>query len=305
MFYHFSASVGAGKTKAVFDYIRDNLDIGYIFVCPTVDLCEEAYARLLQTLVDRPHYSNSDLVSLITQDASRGPVFARALAACRAYNRATPPILIVTRPTLLFLCETLLDHEKSMFDVFIDEGMTPIEQAQFSPSNMQVFLQRLAIGRDGLAQAAPGQTEILEMVAHNPEALNSRQLGELNVPAFQDICSWVVSTNYDAFVLPTDKAIQALGVLSPQKLSTFRNVIMIVAVFEATLLPRLWEGLHGIRFAPWPHTQGIFDTHRVKGPSILIHYMLHPDDFPSKRNLNRNSESYESNEVAASNRVIH
>ena len=114
---------------------------------------------------------------------------------------------------------------------------------------------------------------------------------ETTLPDFRTICSWVVSDNYDAFVIVTANAIQALGVLSPQRLSAFRNVTMIVAVFETTLLPRLRENLHGVRFEPWPHAQGLFDTHAVKGPSITIHYMLHPDDLPSKQNLNRNAET--------------
>ena len=305
MFYHLSASVGSGKTKAVFDYFHDHLNVGYLFVCPTNELCEEAYRRLLQTLVDRPAYSSGNNLRLINGDNVDGLVFPTALEACRQYDPSTPPILIITRPTLLFLCETLSDHEKVNFEVFIDEGMTPIEQIQFAPSDKQPFLERFLIGKRGLTTAASGQREILEIVARDPRGMNARGLGELAVPEFREICRWVVSENYDAFVFEGGREIEAIGVLAPRKLQRFRNVTMIVAAFDLTLLPRLWESLYGVRFEAWPHAKGLFDTHTEKGPYITLHYLLHPDDLPSKQNLHRNAETGEPDERDPRLRVVY
>lgn len=191
-----------------------------------------------------------------------------------------------------------------MFSVFLDEGMTPIEQVQFSPGNKDVFLRLLKIDDDGLTTAAAGQIDILRQVAHSLKSLASRQLDDLGVPQFREICEFVVSNNYDLYIRTTPKSIQAIGVLSPRNLQPFIDVTMAVAAFELTLLPRLWQKKYGIEFLPWPGAAELYDTHVEKGPLITIHFALHSGDLPSKQNLHRNSETGDVNEPDPESRVI-
>ncbi|MFC0159515.1 hypothetical protein ACFFKB_16330 [Mameliella alba] len=305
VFQKLSSSVGSGKTQLVLEYIRDHLGTGYIYVAPTIELCEEVYARLMKLLVGHPAYANFGPLSCIVTEQGQveGP-FERALKACKDYNPQVPPIVITTTKTFEFLLEKLMQHEKQRFEVFVDEGLPAIRQESFSPGNKGDFLKYLTRDEEGFASPAPGKKEILEWVARSQAKLKGQNLEHLAVTAFKNICELVVSGNYDVVVTETDKSIEALGLLSPEPLKDFKAVTLIVAIFERTLLPILWEKRHGIEFEEFPKQEGLFDAHVVKGPFMTIWHVLHEGDLPSLRNLQRNYETGEANEQDEGQQVI-
>ncbi len=74
--------------------------MGYLYVCPTVALCEEVYNRLLMVLVGNPEYSNNGPIrKVVTEEQIEEGVYQRALLACTDYDAALPPIVIVTTKT--------------------------------------------------------------------------------------------------------------------------------------------------------------------------------------------------------------
>ncbi len=308
MFYKISSSVGSGKTQAVIEHIRDNLDSGYIIVAPTVQLCSEIYERQLERFaygdVARPEYTSGDRIRLVVNGDNMGPVFPRALKACQDFNSATPPIIIVTTVTFEFLLQTLTDEIKQLFKVFIDEGMHVIKTEQLHTSKIDEFRKHFEVAQDGLMTPAHGAKEVLDWIAFKSNKLATADLQHFQIPAFEQICRLVVTEIYDAYLDTTSKSFRVVGVLSPETMKSFKSVTMIVAVFDATLLPILWKQKHGIEFAEFPLEQELFDSHKEKGPQISIWHVLHPDDVPSVKTLRRNWKDGQTNENDPKKRVI-
>ncbi|SDI81225.1 hypothetical protein SAMN05421850_105258 [Lutimaribacter saemankumensis] len=186
----------------------------------------------------------------------------------------------------------------------MDEGLPAIQQESFSPGDKEQFLQYLQVDETGLASASPGKKEILEWVARAPKKLKGQNLEHLAVSAFRSICELIVSDNYDVFVTETDKSIEVLGLFSPEPLKHFKRITLIVAIFERTLLPILWEKRHGIEFDDFPNQDGLFNAHTSKGALMTIWHVLREGDHPSKRNLSRNAETTEINEKEESKQII-
>lgn len=305
MFFKISSSVGSGKTQAVLEHIRDNLGSGYLYVCPTVALCDEVYLRVLGVLKDHPEYiNNGPIRRIVTEPNAEEDVFPRAVEACREYDPALPPIVIVTTTTFEYLLGHLTGFDKGRFNVFVDEGLPAIVQEQFSPADPDIFARHFVIDGNGFASPAPGQREILEWVAYSPRRLAGRQLDHLNVEQFRRISKMLVSGNHDVYLTRTDKSLEVLGLLSPEPLRAFRSVTLIVAIFERTLLPIIWRQRHGIEFEDFPLEGELFDAHIEKGPKLSIWHALHEGDLPSTRNLKRNFETGEAGEIEPLKQVI-
>lgn len=305
MFFKISGSVGSGKTEAVLNHIKDNLDCSYLLVAPTIALCEELYHRIQVKLADHPEYVNNGPIRLIVSDENIAEgVYPRAMSACQDCDGSVPPIVIVTTKTFEYLIDNLDDWYKERFSVFVDEGLPSIAQVSFAPGEKEVFLRHLQIGEDKLASARVGHGDFLSWAAHFPSKLGSQQLEHLNLPQFRQIAALVLSRHYDAFVWETEKSIEVLGVLSPKPLEAFRSVTLIVAIFERTLLPILWKQRYGVEFEDFPLKTELFDAHSEKGPSITIWHVLHEADLPSKINLRRNFTTGETNEADERNQVI-
>ncbi|MCA0920233.1 DEAD/DEAH box helicase family protein [Pseudooceanicola nanhaiensis] len=305
MFYKISGSVGSGKTQAVLEHIRDNLGVGYILVAPTIMLCEEVYKRALKVLVNHPEYINNGPLRLIVTDEQKDEgVYQRAVKACDDFDDATPPIIILTTKTFEYLVDHLQDHFKARFDVFIDEGLPPIRLVRFAPGDKSSYLDFLSINENHLATPANGKREILEWAAFTPNKLYGQQLDHLNTAPFRDIAELVLSPHFDAFLWETDKSIEVIGVFSPQKLLPFRSITLVVAIFERTLLPLLWEKRYGISFENSPAAANLFDAHTAKGAQMAVWHVLCEGDLPSKNNLERNFETHETNEPDPRKQVI-
>lgn len=309
MFYKISSSVGSGKTQAVLEHISTNLDVGYLIVSPTVDLCTDIYKRLLNSLAGKGEevvpYINGNVVRLVVEDKQLGAVFPRAKQACQEFNANIPPIVIVTTVTFEFLLANLSDDEKAQFKVFIDEGLSPIQTEQFSPKNNDEFLSLFDQSEDGFITAKQGSSEIVEWVAVQPNKLAAAGLEHFDIPAFRQICKLVHSRNYDVFLDTIANSIRIVAVLSPQNLKSFASVVMIVAIFERTLLPILWQQRHAVEFVDFPLNDVLYDTHIEKGAQIKIWHLHHPSDGPSKRNLTRNWETGDDNEKDPVKQVIY
>ncbi|EPX82513.1 DEAD/DEAH box helicase family protein [Salipiger mucosus] len=305
MFYKLSGSVGSGKTQAVLEHIRDNLGVGYLLVAPTIHLCGEIFKRVQKVLVDRPEYSNNGPIRLVVSDEMDAEgVYPRAMKACEDYNSGVPPIVIVTTKTFEYLLDHLPDYVKNRFAVYIDEGLPPIRMVTFSPNDKATYLQHLNVDQAHLTTPAEGEQEILAWAAFNPKKLAGKQLDHLNSPSFREISELVLSLHYDAFLWETEKSIEVIAVFSPRQMQAFRSVTLIVAIFERTLMPLLWEQRYGLKFQDSPIAADLFDSHAAKGPLISVWHALHEADLPSRNNFRRNFETGEQGEDDPRKQVI-
>ncbi len=305
MFFHLSQSVGSGKTQAVLEYIRDNIDNCYLYVAPTVRLCEEIYARLLIELVDHQDIIKGNQVQRIVEDKNKGAVFPRALEACEHVIAQKSGVVIVTSITFKYLMGKLDDAQKAKFSVFIDEGLPPFEAVNFSPNNHDQFLQYFVQDELGFISPKDDCIEILQHVAYAPKRLAELHLDHLKIKEFMQICEMVVSENFDVYLHTTDKSIMVVGLLSPRQMLPFHSVTLIVAIFEQTLLPILWKQRYDVEFHPFEIEAELYDTHIEKGPSIKISYILNERDTASKENLNSNSQTGKKYERNEKKRVIY
>lgn len=296
--------MGSGKTGAILTHLSKTIDRPTLIVAPTLVLCHDIYRRCQLSFIESPEYTNGDRIRLIVEDAQLGPVYPRALAACHEIANAQPNILVLTTPTFMYLIKELTDETKSCFQVFIDEGLPEIEMETFSPENQETYLDYFDQSEDGFIKLRPGTREILEWVAYTPQRLAGHQLDHLSTDAFRKICGFVVSGNYDVHLTKTEHTLNFIGILSPEQLLSFRQVTLIVAIFEQTLLPVLWKQKHGIEFQRYEIDEVLYDTHTEKGPLLHIWHVLHEADNPSLVNLKRNAKTGERDETEWTNTVF-
>ena len=111
MFFHLSQSVGSGKTQAVLEFIRDNFNTPYLFVAPTVALCEEVYQRLLLALKNHKHELADGLIQCVVTDENLGEVYPRAAVSVREIGEGGKGVVIVTETTFQFLLSDMSEAE--------------------------------------------------------------------------------------------------------------------------------------------------------------------------------------------------
>lgn len=305
MFFHLSQSVGSGKTQAVLEYIRDNMDSCYLYVAPTIRLCEEIFARLQRELVNHQDIIAGNQIQLVVKDDLLGKVFPRAIAACEHISGRNSGVVIITSKTFMHILRVLDDAQKTKFNVLIDEGLPPFEAVDFSPNNHDQFLQYFEQDEFGFISPKNDYIEILQNVAYAPKRLAKLHLDHLKIKEFMQICEMVISKNFDVYLHTTDKSIMVVGLLSPKQMLPFHSVTLIVAIFEQTLLPILWKQRYDVEFQPFEIGVELYDTHIEKGPSIKISYVLHERDSASKENLNSNFKTGKTNERDEKKRVIY
>ncbi|MEP0941255.1 MAG: hypothetical protein ABJH63_18835 [Rhizobiaceae bacterium] len=304
MFFHLSQSVGSGKTQAILHYLRDNLDAPYLYVTPTIVLCEEIYQRLQIVLVDHHDLLREGGVQLIVSDPNLDAVSVRASIAVREIEQNGRGVVIVTEKAFQYLLSDMDDELKGSFKVFIDEGLPPIRSVEFSPGDHDQFLKYFSQDARGFITAAKGCKGLIEDVVLRPGRLHENNLDDLDNPKFRTICEMVHSGNYDVY-LKTERKIQVVGLLSPMPMMAFASVTLVVAIFEQTLLPIFWLQKYGVEFAPFDLGVELYDTHEAKGPSISIHHVLHERDNASKDVLQSNFETGERRETDARKQVIY
>lgn len=301
---YLSAPVGSGKTAAVINDIRDALDDqSFIYVSPTIQLAQEIKNRLDEALVDHGQGENVHVV--VTNPQEPLPVHQRVLNHINAKGLNDHHVLIVTTETFRRLLPRIPAEQKSLYGVFLDEGIEAVDYIEFRTHNQEPFLQPIRIEEDHSLSVAPNGREVLEAVVSGPARLAAIEREELAVPQFQKIASFLVADVYDVYGTISERAIRVVAMLRPDQFLAFRSVTIIMAIFEQSLLALFWREKYGIAFEEYHTEHDLFDTHRVKGPFLRIHHALHPNDNASAQNLKRNWRTGDTDEHHASGaRVI-
>lgn len=291
-----SAPVGSGKTAAVINDIRDNLDQSYIFVSPTIRLAREIKGRLDVALVN--HGQGENVFLIVTEDANPTSVQRRVINRIEAKQPNEHHVLIVTTETFRNILPRITDNRKAEYNVFLDEGIDPVDQVKFNTRHQDLFLEPITVNEDSSFFINPGRREILDTVANNPERLATIEREELNIPNFRKLAKLLVSDIYDVYGDVLENSIRAIAFLRPDHFLSFRSVTMIMAIFEQSLLALFWTEKYGIEFRPYETAHDLFDTHHAKGPRMRIHHLLHPGDNASRLNLERHFRTGERDTTA-------
>lgn len=296
-----SAPVGSGKTELIINHIRDNFDQSYIFVSPTQELGRQIYIRLVAALVNHGQGNN---VHHIYAEEGQAPVRTRILSQVHEKRPDENHVLVISAEAFRMMLKSMDDRYKAIYNVFLDEGIDSIESEIFSPNEHGPYLEPISI-TEGVFSIAEGYRALLETVANSPLRLAALGREELNNQRYIKIAKLLISDIYDVYGSVQDNSIQAVAFLKPDKFLAFHSVTMIMAIFEQSLLALFWQEKYEIEFRPFENITGLFDTHQIKGPSIRIHYLLHPNDHASIYNLKRHWETGEPcNDQYGNNRVI-
>tara|TARA_B100000965_G_scaffold263221_1_gene222162 strand:+ start:1842 stop:3383 length:1542 start_codon:yes stop_codon:yes gene_type:complete len=288
---YLSAPVGSGKTQAVIEDIRDNLDQSYIFVTPTRKLAQQIKNRLDAALVNHGQGENTFL--LISDEQEPEPVIRRAMNRINGKRPDENHILVITTEAFRNLLPQMTDAQKSGYTVYLDEGIDAIDHVEFRTQRQEVFLEPIDHAEDGSLSITQNGRELLEAVARNPGRLAALNREELNTPNFAKIAKLLVSDIYDVYGSIGDASIRVVAFLRPDHFLAFRSVVIIMAIFEQSLLALFWREKYGINFQRYEPGGDLFDTHVQKGPLIRIHHLLHAGDNASRLNLERNSQTGE------------
>lgn len=293
-----SAPVGSGKTAAVIRHIRENHNECYIYVTPTRRLAREIHDRLMAELAELWH--REKLLLIITEDdpnevnPNQERVFDRVLNSINGRRAREGHILVITTETFRNILPNIEPNAKGDYHVFLDEGIDPVDSVSFSPGNQGLFLEPIDVGEDSSFSIADGGRELLEAVAKRPGRLAAMGREELDTANYRKLAKFLVSDIFDVYGTVGAKAIRAIALLRPDYFLPFKSVTIIMAIFQQSLLALFWQQKYGVIFQPL-ELNGLFDTHRVKGPSIRIFHLLHPDDTASVMNLKRDWETGEPN----------
>lgn len=301
---YLSAPVGSGKTAVVINDIRDALaEQSFIFVSPTIQLAQEVKNRLDVALVNQGQGENVHVV--VTDPQEPLSVQQRVLNYINARRPNEHHVLIVTTETFRNVLPRIPAEQKRQYAVFMDEGIEAVAFAEFRTRNQRLFLEPIRVGDDDSLSIAPNSREILEAVVSGSARLAAMEREELAVPQYQEIAKFLVADIYDVYGAISERTIRVVAMLRPDEFLAFRSVTIIMAIFEQSLLALFWREKYGIVFEEYPSRQELFDTHQIKGRLLRIHYALHPNDNASAKNLKRNWQTGNTNELPASgDRVI-
>lgn len=297
---YLSAPVGSGKTAEIIESIKRNQDRNYIFVSPTQKLAREIKNRLDAALVDNGQGEN---VYLITSEAiGPEPVVETALEFI-THQTTQPHTLIITTETFRRLLPQTSAEQKAVYDVFMDEGIDPLESEELKTERQGVFLEPISQEEDGSIHVREEHEDLIRAVSYGQAASFNRE--ELNVSAYIKICKLLSSDIYDVYASIGPESIRVIAFLRPDYFLQFRSVSILMAIFEQSLLCLFWREKYDINFQQYETTHDLYDTHTRKGPQIRIHHLLHEGDKASSLNLKRNWRTGEQNVPARSNlRVI-
>lgn len=302
--YAVSVSVGSGKSHAARRYAmsKDMVDRNVVFVCPTVALANETVAKLKE-LVTFPHALRT--VEAIHNEASipdDGNVYSVVHNRLATTGKNMGAILVVTTPTFLRVCGWLESPEMNKWTVILDEAFSPFcwheiqmgSKENGQKDNWEVFRRMFQFKEHSddsnrtLIVPAEGREGQVEGLARK----NWTEVGDLH-RGLSQLAADVQSPVSETEVVERDDNCLTVGSLtSPHALKDFKEVVILSALFESTILYYHWRQC-GVEFKEHQRIKSevLRDMHEDQGPRLRIGHVLHPTESASRRTVQRDAST--------------
>ena len=250
-------SVGSGKTYHAMRLIAESESQNWLYVAPT---------KLLLLQIDSD-MKNLDIdVERIDSDSEDYDVIDEVL---RAVNNTLPD----TGKVILITTNSFLDcvHQfkrKHHWKIVLDEAFEPIHPARIETKFQEVFHEQLDM-TDMLNVVAADETELSNIIKYD----------EGQPEKSKELLSKVVCPSYTVELLKTsEKQISFVSYMNPHCLNEFNDVLFLSAMFEKSILYRLWKS-QGVHYIEHPYFKGkLYNLHTDKGHLIKIGYLLNDWD---------------------------
>lgn len=332
--YAVSTAVGSGKTKAAIEYMArpESSNQNFIYVAPTIRLIGQTADHLIAAMEDS---GSTREVALIHSETRRDDSLPVAAQTTLTINESGPDdglVVIVTTITFLNIITRIKTPQH--WRVILDEAFAPVQFLPFqlgkrAESGWEYFQDVLSIGPPPAHRVIPaaGQAGWVEELASG----NAKGAGEQYKP-FQPLAAIVSNPALRCGLVLTDKtkqmmertrasgsdkqidvtAADAESVLlfacyvTPDPFVGFDEVIFMSALFEHTLLYRLWTTLFRVSFIDHPEfpKTKLRNIHTEQGSLVSVGHLLHAEDGSSRYNLERNTETGIMGEKEEGQRVI-
>jgi hypothetical protein len=332
--YAVSTAVGSGKTKTAIEYMArpESSNQNFIYVAPTVKLIAQTADHLIEAM----EVSGSTREVALIHSEKRGseglPVAAQTTLTINEAGPEDGLVVIVTTVTFLNIITRIRTPQH--WRVILDEAFAPVHFIPFqlgkrAEGGWRYFQDVLTIGPPPTYRVMPavGESGWVEQLASG----NARWAGE-QYKQFQTLAAIVTNPALRCELVLTDKTKQMMErtkasgseeqlvvlpsdseavllfacYVTPDAFVGFDEVIFMSALFEHTLLHRLWTGLFRVTFIPHPEfpKTKLRNIHIDQGSLVSVGHLLHADDTTTRYNLERNTDTGASGEREIGSRVI-
>jgi RAD3-like DEAD/DEAH box helicase len=309
-FYASSASVGSGKTHATIEYMLTpgNTLKNFLYVAPTKKLVNATTERLRAALARSPSSDRS--VHLIHSESSYSAdnTSKAVLSALSISQENTGAVIVITTKTFLRLLPLIAN--KKAWKVVLDEAFSPQQFLTYNlgsedrEKSREYFDSLFLVDSDNQNQVTPAENkyELVRSIAHRDwEQAGSMYHGmwELADAVLNNAISVELAAKHD------DKYEFAAWV-TPDHFKGFSEVIFLAALFEQSILHKLWSAMYEVDFKEHTFFNSLItrNVHKSQGCNVSIGYLLHPEDNATKYALQRNYSSGQPEEKQRGNRVI-
>ncbi|MBA3596223.1 MAG: DEAD/DEAH box helicase family protein [Methylibium sp.] len=332
--YAVSTAVGSGKTKTAIEYMArpDNSNQNFIYVAPTIRLIGQTADHLIAAMEESESTREVALIHSQKPGSDGLPVAAQSTLTINDAGPDDGLVVIVTTVTFLNIITRIKAPQH--WRVILDEAFAPVQFVPFqlgkrAEAGWDYFQDVLFIGPPPAYRVVPavGESSWVEQLASG----NAVGAGEQYKP-FQPLAAIVTNSALRCELVLTDKAKQMMEraktaasdkqlevtsadaeavllfacYVTPDPFVGFDEVIFMSALFEHTLLYRLWTTLFDVTFIPhaeFPTTK-LRNIHTEQGPLVAVGHLLHADDSSSRYNLERNTQTGDIGEREEGSRVI-
>ena len=329
-----STAVGSGKTKAAVRYIAtpELRQQNFIYVAPTIRLIGQTCDNLKAAIHESGSTREVALIHSESRISVSVPVAIETLQAINAVQSSEGQVVIVTTATFLNILSRI--ERPADWCVILDEAFSPISFIEFYlgrriEETLHLFKGVFDIDSSQNHRLLPatGQAGWVKELA----AGISRRVGEVfrpfqplavavSNPAFR--CELVMTpkaksivegtygtTVDDRLLIPSDGVESKLlfaSYVTPDAFKGFAEVLFMSALFEQTMLYKLWTTVFDVVFDEHPAfpAGSLRDVHTEQGASVSVGHLLHADDNSSLYNLTRNVHTAAVNETEEGQRVL-
>jgi hypothetical protein len=285
-----STSAGSGKTHAAIEYIKARPNESFLYISPTLQLCNQSYLLLVE--------SGRECREPITSDNTTH-VGKQALDALLSPNESVGDCIILTTPTFIAISSHLKDKEID-YTVILDETFQP---ATFNQINLGVHERRKTnldnfnsffriCPNNGPLTIRDGMLEDVRSVAkgdHSKVGCMPESYKQLCQQVVDEANHVEVTTDIDELMAYGKGAINTASSIKPDVFQGFRKLIFLSALFEKTMLYQLWTKHYGEEFIEEADIKSniTYDTHTEYRGTVSVGYVLHPRDNLSKHTLDK------------------
>lgn len=329
--YAVSASVGSGKTVAAVEYIarREASTQDFIYVAPTIKLLNQTERQLRSVLSGQDAIRS---VHLIHSEAAIEDCSSAAKEALLAINERPSGIgrvVFLTTTTFLRILPSIDDL--ALWNLILDEAFAPVTFINYHlgprpEEGLGYFRELFFVDQEDNYRVSPvgGRGGLVEEIASGQlDHCGQRYLGQRQLAqavsnsaircelVVTQVSPWATTQVQGCAADPMaamagSRALLFACYVTPEYFGRFREVIILSALFEHTVLYHLWTRCFGVSFIahPWFGDGRLRDVHTEQGPTISVGHLLHPTDRASKHNLFANRHTGKPGENSQGERVL-